>query len=318
MPRKSREGREDEICSCVACLKCSDLLGQNEPVLCLANTQTGRERQYAIRRAPQPQRVVVVGAGPAGLEAARVLALRGHSVTVLEQASEPGGQLRLARLVPGRADLAGLATYLAGAAIRAGARIHLDVEATVDTVMARHPDAVVLATGARPGAPSVAGIEQSPAVDAFTVLARAAGPLKRALVLGGGMLGVAVAHVLADRGGEVIVVEAGGDLAAELGVRPRWQHVADLRARPNVTILLGATVEELYPDGALVRRAGEDVKLRDLDLVVPTRPMVPVSELGEALKALPVGPAIFDVGDCVLPRTAFEAMQDAAAIGHRL
>jgi hypothetical protein len=85
-----------------------------------------------------------------------------------------------------------------------------------------------------------------------------------------------------------------------------------------VTILLGATVEELYPDGALVRRAGEDVKLRDLDLVVPTRPMVPVSELGEALKALPVGPAIFDVGDCVLPRTAFEAMQDAAAIGHRL
>jgi NADPH-dependent 2,4-dienoyl-CoA reductase/sulfur reductase-like enzyme len=132
------------------------------------------------------------------------------------------------------------------------------------------------------------------------------------------MLGVGVAHVLADRGGEVIVVEAGGELAAELGVRPRWQHVANLRARPNVTILLGATVEELYPDGALVRRAGEDVKLHDLDLVVPTRPMVPVSELGEALKALPGGPAVFDIGDCVVPRTAFEAMQDAAAIGHRL
>jgi hypothetical protein len=114
------------------------------------------------------------------------------------------------------------------------------------------------------------------------------------------------------------VVEPGGELAAELGVRPRWQHVANLRDRRNVTILLGATVEELYPDGALVRRAGEDMKLGDLDLVVPTRPMVPVSELGEALKALPGGPAVFDVGDCVVPRTAFEAMQDAAAIGHRL
>jgi 2,4-dienoyl-CoA reductase-like NADH-dependent reductase (Old Yellow Enzyme family)/thioredoxin reductase len=318
MPRKSLEGREDEICSCVGCLKCSDLLGQNEPVLCLANTQTGRERQHAIRSAGRPQQVLVVGAGPAGLEAARVLALRGHSVTVLERASEPGGQLLLARLVPGRADLAGLAIYLAGAATRAGALIHLGVAATVETIVSRQPDLVVVATGAHPGIPAVPGIEQSPAVDAFEVLGRTGGRVKRALVLGGGMLGVGVAHVLADRGGEVIVVEPGGELAAELGVRPRWQHVANLRARRNVTILLGATVEELYPDGALVRQAGEEVKLGDLDLVVPTRPMVPATKLGEALKTLPDGPAVFDVGDCAVPRTAFEAMQDAAALGHRL
>jgi 2,4-dienoyl-CoA reductase (NADPH2) len=155
-------------------------------------------------------------------------------------------------------------------------------------------------------------------VDAFTVLGRAAGHVKRALVMGGGMLGVGVAHVLAERGGEVIVVEPGGELAAELGVRPRWQHVANLRARGNVTVLLGATVEELYPDGALLRRAGEDVKLYDLNLVVPTRPMVPASELGEALKALPWGPGVFDIGDCAVPRTAFEAIQEGAAIGHRL
>ena len=318
MPRRSAEGREHEICVCVGCLKCSDLLGQNEPVLCLANTRTARERQYAIRRTPRRRRIVVVGAGPAGLEAARVLALRGHVVTVLERAGEAGGQLRLARVVPGRADLAGLATYLAEAARRAGAEIQLGIEATLEAVGGRQPDTVVVATGARPGMPAVPGIEQSPAVDAFTVLGRVAGPVKKALVLGGGMLGVGLAHVLAERGSDVIVVEPGGELAPELGARPRWRHVADLRARPNVTILLGATVEELYPDGALVRRAGEDLKLHDLDLVVPTRPMVPVSDLGEALKALPGGPAVFDVGDCVVPHTAFEAMQDAATLGHRL
>lgn len=318
MPRKIAEGREDEICTCVACLTCSDLLGRNEPVLCLANTHTGRERSYAIRPAARRQRVVVVGAGPAGLEAARVLALRGHAVTVLDRASEPGGQLLLGRLVPGRADLAGLATYLVGAVTRAGAEIHLGVEATVEGVLARRPDVVVVATGARPGAPAIPGLEQSPAVDAFTVLGRAAGNVRRALVLGGGILGVGVAHVLAERGGEVVVVEPGGELATELGVRARWQHVANLCARRNVTIVLGATVEELHPDAALVRQGGRDVKVRELDLVVPTRPMVPAAELGEALKALSRGPAVFDIGDCAVPRTAFEAMQDAAAIGHRL
>jgi 2,4-dienoyl-CoA reductase-like NADH-dependent reductase (Old Yellow Enzyme family)/thioredoxin reductase len=318
MPRKSAEGREDEICSCVGCLKCSDLLGQNEPVLCLANTQTGRERQYAIRAVSRRQRVVVVGGGPAGLESARVLSLRGHVVTLLERGSEPGGQLLLSRRVPGREDLAGLGVYLAGAASRAGAEIRLGVEATVDNVLACEPDAVVVATGARLGVPSVPGIDQSVAVDAFTVLKRSAGNVRRALVIGGGMLGVGVAHVLAERGAEVTVVEPSQELASELGIRPRWQYVANLRARPNVMILFGATVEELYPDGALVRRAGEELKLQDLDLVVPTRPMVSQCEIGDALKALPNGPAVFDVGDCALPRTAFEAMQEGAAIGHRL
>jgi NADPH-dependent 2,4-dienoyl-CoA reductase/sulfur reductase-like enzyme len=155
-------------------------------------------------------------------------------------------------------------------------------------------------------------------VDPFTVLLRPAGGVRRALVIGGGMIGVAVGHVLAERGVEVVVAEPGAELAGELGLRPRWQHVADLRARRNVTVLAGATVEELYADGALVRRAGEDTLLRDLDLVVPTRPMVPEAELGDALKTLPAGPAVFDVGDCLAPRTAFEAMQEAAALGHRL
>jgi 2,4-dienoyl-CoA reductase-like NADH-dependent reductase (Old Yellow Enzyme family)/thioredoxin reductase len=318
LPQKIREGREGEICACVACLTCNDLLGKNEPVLCLVNTRTGREREYAIRRAGRPERIVVVGAGPAGLEVARLLALRGHAVTLFERQAEPGGQLLLNRLVPGRAELAGLPMSLAAAATRAGVEMRFGVNATVESVLAERPDTVVLATGAEPGIPPIPGIAKAPAVAPFDVIRRPAGPVRRALVVGGGMLGVATAHVLAERGAEVLVAEPGGDLAAELGLRPRWQFVADLRARKNVTIFLGTTVEELGADEAHLRRAGKDIELHGLDLVVATRPMVPACALGETLKALDEGPSVFEIGDCREPRTAFDAMQEAAALGHRL
>jgi len=318
MPRKSLEGRLDEICSCVGCLTCSDLLGQNLPVLCMANTRTSREREYAARPAARPQRVVVVGAGPAGLESARVAALRGHVVTVLERGAEPGGQLLLSRQVPGRGDLAALVAYLAAAVARAGGEIRLGVEGNLDTIRREEPDVVIVATGARPGIPPIPGIVDSPAVDLFQILRRPPARARRALVIGGGMLGVGAAHALAARDVEVCVVEAGSELSGELGVRPRWQYVAGLRGRANVTVYLNTTVEALWTDGAMLRSAGRAVELAGLDLVVPTRPRVAESGLGEALKTLAGGPSVFEVGDCVVPRTAFEAMQEAAALGHRL
>jgi 2,4-dienoyl-CoA reductase-like NADH-dependent reductase (Old Yellow Enzyme family)/thioredoxin reductase len=318
MPRKAAEGRLDAITPCVACLTCSDLLGRNQPVLCLANTETAREREYHVRPVARALNVLVVGAGPAGLEAARVLARRGHRVTVLERAPQPGGQLLLARQVPGRHELAGLVTYLLHAVEQGGVKIRTSVEATAEIVLAERPDAVVLATGARLGTPTTPGILDSPAVDPFDVLRRPVPGLRRALVIGGGLLGVGVAHALAERGVHVTLAEPGGDLAAEIGLRPRWQHVADLGSRPNVTVHLRTTVEALAGDRARLRQADAEIMLDALDVVVPTRPLAPVVGLAGALAAAPGAPAVFSVGDCVLPRTAFEAMQEGAALGHRL
>jgi len=318
LPRKSREGRLDEVAPCVACQTCSDLLGRHVPVLCLANTHTAREREYAIRPAAAPRRVVVVGGGPAGLEAGRVLALRGHRVSVVERNGEAGGQLGLARLVPQREELAGLVTYLVGALARAGGALRLGVEATAETVMAEAPDLVVVATGARIGVPPIPGIFDSPAVDPFEVLRRPVSRLRRALVIGGGMIGVGIAHALGARGLEVVLAEPSEVLAGELGLRPRWQYVANLLARPNVTVHRGTSVEALSGATARLRRGEEEWEIWDLDLVVPAWPRVATAGVRDALASTPGGPAVFDIGDCVVPRTAFEAMQEGAALGHRL
>ena len=318
-PVKAREGRLAEICTCVACNQgCSDMHARGEPIVCLVNTTTGREREYAIRPTSAKKRIVVVGGGPAGLESARVLALRGHAVTLFERDDEPGGQLLLSRLVPGREELAGHLPWLVGEGRRAGVRFELGVEATSAMVLAEDPDLIVVATGAAPGLPAIPGIMDSPVVDPYEILRRPVGGSGRALVIGGGIRGIGVARVLAAKGVRVDLVEVGKELATDIASRSRRFQVGALVELPNVTVHLGTTVESLGEHDAVLWNGTERLELTDITLVVPTRTLLPVTRVSDDLYARGVAPPIFLLGDCVQPRTALDAIHEAAALGHRL
>jgi NADPH-dependent 2,4-dienoyl-CoA reductase/sulfur reductase-like enzyme len=155
---KAAAGRAHEIRACTGCNQgcCGNLL-QGLPVACATNPAVGREPELGrgtLARAPKPRRVVVVGGGPAGLEAAWVAAARGHRVVLLERARALGGKVRLAAALPGRAELADFADWRAGECARQGVEIRLGVEADAEAVLALAPDAVVVATG---GVASVRG-----------------------------------------------------------------------------------------------------------------------------------------------------------------
>lgn len=318
-PNKARDGRLDEICTCIACNQgCSDMHARGLPIVCLVNTVAGRERDYAIRPAAQDKRIVVVGAGPAGLEAARVLALRGHRVTLFEKDSEPGGQLLLNRHVPGREEMAGHIPWLANSAAKAGVRLEFSVEADAALVMGEKPDIVIVATGAVPGLPQIPGVMNCPMVDAYEVLRRPKGASGRALVIGGGIRGVGVARALADKSVEIVLVEPGRELVTDIASRSRRFQIEGLASRPNVTVHTRVTVEELKEHSAVLCDGKKQWEIDGIDLVIPTRMLVPVNALADALYERANGTAIHLVGDCLHPRNALDAIHEAAALAHRL
>ena len=150
--QKIREGREDDIRPCVGATYCLDRIYGAGEALCIHNAATGREltMPHKIARADQPKRIVIAGAGPAGLEAARVAAERGHHVTVFEAADQPGGQVRLTAQTKRRSEMIGIIDWRMSQCAARDVEFRFNTWAEADDVMALNPDVVIVATGGLP------------------------------------------------------------------------------------------------------------------------------------------------------------------------
>ena len=150
--RKIVEGREDEIRPCVGANYCLDRIYQGGSAYCLHNAATGRELSmpHEVPRAASARKLVVVGAGPAGLEAARVAAERGHRVIVFEATGQPGGQVRLTAQSPRRREMIGIINWRVAQCSKLGVEFKFDTLAEAADVIAEQPDVVIVATGGLP------------------------------------------------------------------------------------------------------------------------------------------------------------------------
>jgi mycofactocin system FadH/OYE family oxidoreductase 2 len=315
---KARAGATEEIRLCLSCnQECVGRMGLNRWLGCIENPHTGREsRPRAVVPDVRQRRVLVVGAGPAGLQAAIAAARGGHLVTVLERDEQPGGQVRLAASVPNRAELGDMIRNQINECRRFGVTIEYGVEATVEAIAERRPDNVVVAAGAEAQRPWWVGDHVTNACDARDVLAGAAQPSGSIVVVDeiGFHNATSVAELLADRGETVEIVTPGMVVGQDLGVTldmEQWWMRANAKGIVQSTDLvpMGFDGETL----TLMQHQTGVNEIRHPDWVVLAVPAVPRDGLYHGLRA--AGWPVTRVGDCVAPRRAHAAVVEGERAG---
>jgi NADPH-dependent 2,4-dienoyl-CoA reductase/sulfur reductase-like enzyme len=281
------------------------------------NPALGRERETALAMRPssEPKRVLVVGGGPAGMQAAMTAAARGHRVTLWEHGERLGGQVWLACVPPGKEELRNVVGFLARQLHLLSVEVVLGKEATVSSVLGFGPDAVVVATGASPLVAGLPGVQNDMMVSDWKVLSGEAEVGDKVVVIGGGLAGCEVAEFAAELAEQVSVVETHEEIAGDAIVWIRNPLVKRL-ADKDIDIFCNVEHEEVVEGGVLIRdRQGQERNLV-ADQVVIAVGSRPNSRLAQGLAGKV--PQLQTVGDCGEPGRILEAVHSGFGAGLRI
>ena len=278
---KAQVGLAETIIPCLGCNTCFDYSQGYDHMTCAVNARLCYEEQTEYGPAEKARKIMIAGSGPAGMEAARIAAERGHEVTLYERESRLGGLLYAAAAGEGKDDVDDFRKYLETGMERAGVKIELETEVNAELVTEVKPDAVVLAIGAKPRGLNVLGIEGDNVVPAETAITGEVPVGQKVLVIGGGMVGLETAELLSNQGKAVDLV-ARSELARDFSMFNK-PAMLDKVAMAGVMTHEFTTIEEITPEGASVTIDGKP-RFFKVDTIVLAIGYDADKELADSLK----------------------------------
>lgn len=320
--QKASRGRTDDIRKCLSCGECLYVRGGafNFPQSCAVNAVFGREGDWTdIEPAPEKKNVMVVGGGPAGMEAARIASLRGHFVTLYDKGDALGGQLLLAAKPPGKQRMLWLRDYLANQLEKQGVKIKFGVAVTPELIVAEKPDELIMATGAIPKQVDITGSDTNRVVLAWDVL-RGDVTLKnqKAAVIGGSMMACETAEFMASQGNEVAVIKmrAGSYMAEDCEPTNR-RGIMEFLQEHKVKEITDHKLEKITSKGVdlIDNETGKAVSV-EAEVIVLALGSAPVRDLADFLeeKGIPFSM----IGDCCRPKNIKQAIYQGALVGRQV
>jgi 2,4-dienoyl-CoA reductase (NADPH2) len=334
LPNKVAAGRLEDVAPCTACGTCLDQAIQMKR-RCRINAAIATEK-YTIDKAEKQKRVVVVGGGPAGMEAARVAAIRGHDVTLYEKSSKLGGSLDLAALIKGLEieDLPSIVRYLKIQLDKLGVKTQLGKEVNSALIEEVKPDVVIVATGGTLTVPEIPGINNKNVVTPPALrrqvkpFLRLFGPRilgwltrfwlpigKKVVVIGSGVHGCETAEFLIKRGRKVTIVDTAeaigeGMIDFRLGLFLEWLD------KKGVATINGVKSLEITDEGLVITTKEGEKQTLQADSIIPTSPLKPNTGLLKSLEGR--APEIYAIGDCQEPRMIVDAIADGWRIANEI
>ena len=314
-PNKAKNGQVSQIRPCVGCcLGCIHAVLAKEPGGCVVNPDVGREYKLSQEKPAQAsETVLVAGAGPAGMAAARLFAIRGHKPLICEKDDGSGGLLALAAKVPGRGELGDILNFFRQELDRLDIEIQYNTPLSAELLDKVKPDRIILATGSMPDMPIIKGLFQSKMglVTNVDLLKGREQAGDKVIVLGGGMTGLITADFLADQGKEVVVLNRKKSYAEEMSSNDRY-YLRERLKKNNVMLYKNVSIQSVTSDGVDFKVKGEDMVLSGFDTVVISEKHQPVRDIKKLEKNCSA--RFHLIGDAKTPRHLMYCISEAEEI----